>query len=103
MLCCSCKRSPAREGQRNCLSCHAAFMRTWRKSHPMNDIQKMKDSCRSYARSYLVRGKLQKEPCVKCGDQDSEMHHSDYSKPLLVSWMCRQCHLDHHREIACVL
>lgn len=46
---------------------------------------------------YLRRGKLKKAPCQTCGDEDSEMHHADYGKPLDVKWLCRSCHLDVHR------
>lgn len=83
-------------GGRYCLGCSAAYMRAWRASRPMTDEQKRKDRCRSYAGVYLRRGKLQKQPCQNCGSEDSEMHHPDYSKPLEVEWLCRECHLDWH-------
>lgn len=70
-------------------------MRTWRKTHPLTAEQRAKDSARSYAGVYKRRGKLIPRPCA-CGCQEVEMHHSDYSKPLEVEWMCRRCHIDHH-------
>ncbi len=27
-----------------------------------------------------------------------QAHHADYSRPLKVRWLCRQCHADLHRE-----
>jgi len=76
-----------------CNPCHAGYMREWRKTHPLTEEQRMKDSCRSYAGTYLRRGKIEKSPCLKCGKSDSQMHHEDYSKPLSVEWLCRPCHL----------
>jgi len=90
---CVCGRE-SRVGQRTCTVCHSTYMREWRKTHPMNEKQKMKDNCRSYAGVYLRRGKIKKEPCMKCGSLDSQMHHEDYSKPLDVMWLCRQCHME---------
>lgn len=40
-------------------------------------------------------GKLTRLPCESCGDQRSEAHHHDYSKPLDVRWLC----LKHHRIV----
>lgn len=52
-------------------------------------------NCRSYANTYERRGKLKREPCEDCGAR-AEKHHPDYSKPLEVVWLCRDCHLKHH-------
>lgn len=71
-------------------------MREWRKSNPLSPDAKRKDNCRSYAGQYLKRGKIKREPCKACGSPESQMHHPDYTKPLLVEWMCRPCHLREH-------
>lgn len=39
-------------------------------------------------------GKLVRLPCEKCGNPKSQAHHTDYSKPLDVQWLC----FKHHRE-----
>lgn len=47
---------------------------------------------------YAVRtGKLVKEPCFMCGNQQAEAHHSSYAQNmrLAVTWLCA----DHHNEI----
>lgn len=76
-------------------------MRAWRRTHPLTPEQRRRDNCRSYANVYLRRGKIQRGPCVDCGVEpdefgDVEMHHADYSKPLEITWLCRDCHLDRH-------
>lgn len=45
-------------------------------------------------------GRLEKQPCVRCGATERiQAHHEDYSKPLDVMWLCRPCHGIRHREI----
>lgn len=97
-LCYVCKRLERRPGGRSCVSCHAEYMRGWRRAHGMSEEQRRKDKCRSYAHVYLRRGKLVRQDCVSCGSAQSQMHHSDYSKPLQVVWLCRPCHLALHRQ-----
>jgi hypothetical protein len=42
----------------------------------------------------LRSGVLVALPCEVCG-LPAEAHHADYSKPLQVTWLCR----DHHRRL----
>lgn len=46
--------------------------------------------------SSLKSGVLTKAPCVSCGSEKSQAHHEDYSKPLLVVWLCAKCHRARH-------
>lgn len=85
------------EGRRRgyCLKCHAAYMRKWRKTHPMNQEQRRKANARCYAGVYARRGLLERKPCEVCGTLENlERHHDDYSKPLQVRWHCRKHHLE---------
>ena len=42
----------------------------------------------------LKSGRLVKEPCSICGTENNlHAHHSDYNKPLEVTWLCDK----HHR------
>jgi hypothetical protein len=66
-------------------------MRRHRATHPLSVEQKRKDNCRSYAQVYLKRGKIQRLPCVTCASSAAQMHHEDYTKPLVIVWMCRTC------------
>jgi len=40
-------------------------------------------------------GRLKKQTCAICKDENSEAHHKDYTKPLEVVWLCKT----HHRQI----
>ena len=42
----------------------------------------------------IKRGKLKRMPCEICNETPGFAHHSDYSKPLKIIWLCRK----HHRE-----
>lgn len=46
-------------------------------------------------------GKVVRQPCADCGSARSHGHHSDYSKPLDVEWVCARCHGRRHwKEVA---
>lgn len=37
--------------------------------------------------------------CAWCGSTEGTMdgHHPDYARPLMVVWLCKPCHRQHHR------
>ncbi|MDR3173790.1 MAG: hypothetical protein LBU19_06040 [Treponema sp.] len=43
-------------------------------------------------------GKIIRRPCEICGNQKSEGHHRDYTKPLDVIWLCRKHHIEIHKQ-----
>lgn len=45
----------------------------------------------------LRDGRLVKQPCIKCGSLDVQAHHTDYSQPLNVVWLCIKHHFDEHK------
>lgn len=48
-------------------------------------------------------GEIQKpDTCSACGKiRVVNAHHSDYSKPLDIIWLCVQCHINIHKEVFC--
>lgn len=70
--------------------------RTRPKWRQMKPTDRRKSITRSYTNTYIQRGKLLRAPCVKCGATKVQPHHHDYSKPLVVTWLCRPCHLAEH-------
>lgn len=82
-----------------CRKCHAAECRENRVRYAdLTPEQKFKANCRALTKHYLRRGEIARAPCEKCGDEKSQAHHEDYSKPKEVQWLCRICHMDLHRK-----
>jgi len=52
---------------------------------------------------YAVRhGKLVRGPCAVCGTTEGiDGHHTDYTQPLNVVWLCKPHHREEHRRIKC--
>ncbi len=53
---------------------------------------------RRIAERALRRGELMPQPCEMHGDEGQEMHHDDYSQPLVVRWFCKRGHRQFHAE-----
>lgn len=55
---------------------------------------KAKERVRSALRRAVIKGKVIKPTtCESCQKETKiEGHHTDYSKPLEVVWLCRKCH-----------
>lgn len=98
MNCSNCGFKHDRNG-RYCRLCHNAYMRVWRKTHPLSPEERKKDICRSYTHVLIVRGVLQKAPCEVCGDVDVHAHHPDYSNPRKVKWLCPFHHRELHKQL----
>lgn len=62
----------------------------------LSEEQKKRSRCRAYTHVLLKRGKLQKQPCARCGSEKSQAHHPDYSDPRTVVWLCVDCHRETH-------
>ena len=88
--------NPSRYSAGYCYGCHAAYMRRWRKTHPMTAEQRVRSNARAYVHVYLRRGTLKRGLCSVCGNPNTQPHHGDYSKPLDVVWLCVKHHLQAH-------
>lgn len=94
-LCSKCKKEKELETKRYCRICSNAYMRKWRKTHPLSEEQKFKAIARSKLKMRVKRGQMEKMPCSICGEIKTEAPHEDYSKPYDVIWLC----FHHHREL----
>jgi hypothetical protein len=61
--------------------------------------RRLRDSAHAKVQYALRTGQLAREPCEKCGAEDSEAHHEDYSKPLEVRWLCNHHHRARHQRL----
>lgn len=89
--CSRCDKPRASKTDRYCKDCRNAYSREWIRKKPKNELQIKKANCRSYAWEYLSRGKISKFDCEICHSKDVQMHHRDLSKPLKVTWLCKEC------------
>lgn len=55
-----------------------------------------KEAARRKVRYAVQWGHLTPKPCERCGADEAQAHHHDYSKPLDVEWLCRPCHTETH-------
>jgi len=54
---------------------------------------------RYFLRNEVQAGRIIKGDCVVCGNKETHGHHDDYSKPLEVKWLCREHHMELHRNL----
>lgn len=60
----------------------------------------LKKAANYIAGNAIRNGKLIRKPCEGCGvDKNIHAHHEDYERPLDVTWLCRTCHGQRHKEI----
>ena len=61
------------------------------------------DKTKKVAQNLVTRlqqiGTIEKQPCIICGKEYGEAHHSDYTQPLLIVWLCHNCHMGLHNTI----
>lgn len=58
-----------------------------------------KFKARSVVNNAKRDGKIKPAPCANCGKKKTQAHHTDYTKPLEVVWLCAKCHTFAHAAI----
>jgi len=80
------------------------YNREWRKKNGYhNEIKSqlrypLKQKARMMLRQGIQSGKVIRGNCEKCGNPNTHGHHSDYSKPLQVKWLCALHHTEEHKK-----
>lgn len=58
-----------------------------------------KQRAREILRNEIIQGRIKRQPCEVCGKKDYiHAHHSDYSKPLEIMWLCSVHHAEQHKK-----
>lgn len=95
-----------------CVKCNSDRMRAYLKTDNGRRIvnravaKSMKlhatrQAARAKVNYHIAKGKIVRPKiCPKCNKRKkTEAHHTDYTKPLKVKFMCRQCHAVIHRKL----
>lgn len=70
---------------------HRSSIKKYQSQHPD------RRNCHVTANNHKRVGKIIPEPCRICSTNENiQMHHPDYNKPLLVEWLCFEHHIALH-------
>ncbi len=70
---------------------------TWKGGGMSAEDKALRVKARSDINHAIRDGKVERMPCLACGEEKSEAHHYDYNKPLEVEWFCKKHHeMLHH-------
>lgn len=76
------------------------LVKKWTTEYRKTEEYKIKRKARYTAYNALAYGNIMKKPCSMCGcNNNIEIHHTDYTKPLQVTFLCRNCHMIIHGRI----
>lgn len=84
-----------------CPHCHS---RLWQDGKTMSKKQRLRQKASALLTNAVRRGELKKpSSCESCGKKTKgnrlNGHHTDYTKPLAVIWLCKVCHGEIHTKI----
>jgi hypothetical protein len=55
-----------------------------------------REKARRWVNAAIAKGRMIRGACEVCGAPKADGHHEDYSKPLVVRWLCRVHHAKIH-------
>jgi hypothetical protein len=100
-LCLSPIQQPQFSGVRKfCEPCRLArkrfVQRESQKRYRVNPERSARDRAIQITATRIRSGNLTRLPCNNCGNPNSHVHHNNYRKPLEITFLCVQCHLQLH-------
>jgi len=60
-------------------------------------LELKKRACRMLTAAMVKTGEIERAPCQRCNGRDSQAHHTSYSDPRAIVWLCQMCHAAQHR------
>lgn len=78
---------------------HREYMR---KRYQADAAHRLKQQVRASIGHAIRDKRMTRSSCEQCGSGlQVEAHHSDYTKPLEIIWLCRKCHEAVHGGAGC--
>src|SRR5688572_25625579 len=73
----------------------------WMARQRESPLEHKKQLARHTLNRAVRKGIAKKLPCEKkrCGNENSQGHHTDYNEPLTVTWLCKPHHMELHRKL----
>lgn len=92
--CCKCKVNPRLSYHKYCKECKNAAVNEWNKNRELTESERQKATVRRYAKTLLDSGRIQKQPCLMCGNPEVEIHHLSYAQQTRhFVWLCQKDHV----------
>ena len=88
------KRENAKRRQIHYRQKHREMINEKARQYSRKNLEKM--LAHTLLHSAVTEGRVIKPDTCPCGRSNPEGHHEDYSKPLMVVWLCRPCHAKLH-------
>lgn len=60
---------------------------------------RFKNSSRQLTKRLINNGIIKKEKCLNCDEIKTEVHHTNYSKPFEIIWLCAKHHRKEHQRL----
>ncbi len=75
------------------------YFRVHNETYRQRPEVKEKNKTRQKTITLINSGTIKKSPCEKCGEENVQAHHEDYSDAHNVKFLCVPCHSKLHKQL----